>query len=182
MRRSLRLTVPLLLLAAVTAPPARATTMVGRSVEDLARAAESVVRATTLSTRAAWDAGRRNIVTTVRLRAVESLAGGIAPGSEFELQHYGGIADKIEMTVIGAPRFAPGEDVVLFVRRDARGALGTIDLAQGKLEVTRDASGAERLTRRDLEGVEWAKGVGPDRVEDLATLRARVRAALRSGR
>ena len=182
MRRSHRsLIASLLLVAAIAAAPGHATTMLPRSVEDLARASAHVVRATTISTHAAWDAQRR-IVTTVRLRAIESLSGRIAAGTEFEVQHLGGIVDGIEMTVIGAPEFPIGEEVVLFLAPNGRGSLETVSLAQGKLEVIRDAAGRERLTRRDLEAVEWARGEGPERVRDLGTLRTRVSDALRSAR
>lgn len=180
MHRSLRgpFPVALLLLAGLAPPPAGATTMIARSVEDLTLAATSVVRARTLATRSAWDE-RRRIVTTVRLRAEETLAGAIVPGAEFEVRHFGGVVDGIAMDVIGAPAFTAGEEVVLFLAPGPRGTLETVDLAQGKLEVVRDASGRERLTRRDLETVEWLRGPGPERIPDLATLRARVTAARR---
>jgi hypothetical protein len=173
--------VPIALAAALLPAAAGATTMLPRSVEDLARASVSVVRATTLSTHAAWDAQRR-IVTTVRLRALESISGDIAAGKEFEIRSFGGVVDGTEMIVIGSPRFTAGEEVVLFLTRDIRGGLETVDMAQGKLEVTRSAAGIERLTRRDLESVEWARGTGPDRVTTLTALRARITAALHPGR
>ena len=165
-------------LVAFLATEALATTMVPRSVEDLARASQSIVRATTLSSHSTWDASHRVIITTVRLRALEKIAGNIEAAAEFEVEQMGGIADGIEMTVIGAPSFEAGQEVVLFLQPDAQGHLGVVDLAQGKLEVSRDASGRDRVTRRDLAAVEWAGGNGPDRIADLATLRTRVASAL----
>jgi hypothetical protein len=185
MRRPLRRLVPAaLLLMGVLAPATtRATTMVARSVEDLSRASESIVRATTLSTRSAWDAQHRHIVTTVRLRALEKVAGRIEASTEFEVQQSGGIVDGIEEMVIGAPTFAPGEEVVLFLVRDPKkDGLTIAEMAQGKLEVMRDAAGRDHLGQRDLAGVDWVQGTGPNRVSNLATLRARVSAALRLAR
>jgi hypothetical protein len=121
-------------------------------------------------------------VTTVRLRALESIKGDIPAGKEFEIRHFGGTVDGTEMLVIGSPRFNAGDEVVLFLTRDIGGGLETVDMAQGKIEVTRDAAGLEKLTRRDLESVEWAHGAGPDRVTTLAALRARIAAALHPGR
>ena len=145
----------------------------------MTRASESVVRATTVSTRAGWDAQHRHIVTTVHLRTIETLKGRLAPGTEFDVLNVGGIADGIEEQIIGAPEFIAGEEVVLFLQRDTHGNLGTVDLAQGKLEVARDNAGRARLTRRDLQAVEWAMGTGPDRVSDLTILRSRIAAVLR---
>ncbi|MBI1796990.1 MAG: hypothetical protein HYR74_08050 [Candidatus Eisenbacteria bacterium] len=183
MPRSLRPLLPALALALAVLPTAtaHATTMVPRRVEDLARVSESVVRATTVSTHSAWDAQKR-IVTTVRLRALETLAGDIRVGEEFDLQHFGGIVDGTEMTIIGGPHFTPGQEVVVFLIRDAIGRREVADLAQGKLEVIRDAAGRERLTHRDLSGVDWFRGTGPDHVATLDELRARVAGALHGNR
>lgn len=178
MRRSLRHTVPLLLLALATGP-AGATTMIGLNLDALTTRSVSVVRATTIATRSEWDDERR-IVTFVRLRALESLKGTIAAGQEFEVRTLGGRVGELTMSIVGGATYAAGEEVVLFLRRDVRGGLETVDLAQGKFEVGRDAEGRQRLTRNGLAAVDWYQARAPQPIGDLGTLRARVVAAVRS--
>jgi hypothetical protein len=145
----------------------------------MARGSEDVVRATTLSTRSAWDANRR-IVTTVRLRVLERLSGSLAIGSEFEVENFGGVVGETEMILVGWPHFTPGAESVLFLQRQTNGSLGVMGLAQGKFDVLREGS-TETLHRTDLDGVQWVRGT-PGAVTTLQDLRTRVANALRVGR
>jgi hypothetical protein len=134
-----------------------------------------VVRATVLDTRVHRNANRV-ILTTARLRVTESLAGGVAAGREIEIETPGGALDGLVLTVIGAPRFGAGEDVVVFLEEGSGAPWHVTELAQGKFEVRRDAAGRDLLSRDGLEGVELGLGGLPARL-DLSQLRQRVRAA-----
>ena len=171
------------LCAALAAAPAvaRATSMIPLAVEQLAERSQAVVRAQTLSTTSAWD-GHGRIVTHAHVRVLESLAGPHAPGEELDVATYGGTVGGTSMIVIGAPVFAAGEEVVLFLAPQDGLGMGIAELGQGKFEVTRDARGAVRLTRRSLEGVDFVHGATPEPVLDLTLLRLHVARAARLAR
>ena len=168
-RRSIPLLFALLIAGAVDVS---ATTMVASSLEKLLAGSESVVHATTVATRSEWDAHRR-ILTVATVRVLEDWHGSAAPGSEIEIASFGGVKDGIAMKVPGAPRFTPGEEVVLFLGRAPNGALGVVDMAQGKFEITRAEDGGSTLNRRDLAEVEWVGGEA-ESVLSLSSLHERV--------
>jgi hypothetical protein len=153
----IRLTTFILVVSVVmlVAGDSAATTMMRSTIEKLTHSSESVVRVTTLETRVDWDEHRR-IVTTGRFRVLENLHGSLAVGSEVEVATFGGALDGIVFSIAGAPRFAVGQEAVLFLGRYASGApLGVVDLAQGKFEVTRAPDGTTTLRQQDLAGVNW---------------------------
>jgi hypothetical protein len=177
MRVSLpRILVALLLLSTIAVPRAGATTMVPMSLDDLASRSSAIVRATTLSTSVAWNENRV-IVTTAHMRVTESLAGNLAPGQEFDVATLGGTINDMTLLVEDAPHFTAGADAVLFLEAGTAAPYHVTELAQGKFDVHRDATGRERISRDDLEGGAFAlRGLTPAS-SDLPMLRLRVRAA-----
>lgn len=171
----------LLLVAAFGAGAASATTMVPESLENLATLSDAVVHATTLDTHAEWRG--RMIVTVVHVRVSEALLGRVSAGEQLAVIAPGGTVGDRQLIVDGAPRFAPGEDVVVFLSPARRaGEWVVTDLAQGKFEVSRDAGGRERLTRRDMEGIVLSGRTAVPGSVSLVDLRQRVRSALRLAR
>src|SRR5262245_6874442 len=157
----------------------RATSMVPQTLDELVTKSDAVVRVTTLATRTEWR--NRVIVTIASVRVTDALVGSLAPGQEIEVATLGGVKDGLELRVPGAPRFAAGEDDVLFLGAGSLAAWQVTDLAQGKFEVIRDAAGREAVTSRDLEGVELTAGAVTSRLS-LDHLKQRVRSSLRIAR
>lgn len=169
---------PLALLLGATA--AHATTMVPQTLQDLATVSSAVVHATTLDTRAEWRG--RMIVTVAHVRIAESLLGALAPGQVVDVVTPGGIVGDRLLIVDGAPRFTPGEDVVLFLTEGLRSAEWQVtDLAQGKFEVVR-VGGQETLTRSAMEGVALMSRPAFAGRLSWSDLRQQVRSALRIAR
>jgi hypothetical protein len=72
------------------------------------------------------------------------------------IQAPGGVVDGIGMKVMGAPEFRPGERALLFLASEGP-VHKVVGMAAGKLDVTRDADGVER--------VRWARpGTGAAQV------------------
>lgn len=80
------------------------------------RESELVVVGRVLTMRSLRDA-RRSIVTDVEVAVAEAWK-GLPEGERLLVRVPGGRVDGVELVVQGAPRFRPGEAVVLFLDRD----------------------------------------------------------------
>jgi hypothetical protein len=115
----------------VLAAPAESATVLAQSVEELARASDAVLRGTVEHVASRRVGGR--IVTDVAIARAE-LWRGSAP-AHLTIVVPGGEVDGIGQRVEGAPTFAAGEDVVVFVRGAGQGRFHVVGLAQGKYRV-----------------------------------------------
>jgi hypothetical protein len=135
------------LVALALAAPAAASSMLAYDIPEMTTQADLVVRGTVGRAAGRW-VGKR-IVTEVTVRVDASLKGAAA--SEVTLYVPGGIADGIGMAVSGAPTFAVGEEVVVFLRQKS-GAYDVIGLGQGKYSITKDAAG-KKLATPEVKGL-----------------------------
>ncbi len=101
---------------------------------------------------------RARIETRVTL-AVETVVKGHIVGDTIVLRQPGGRVGGRGVYIHGAPEFAVGEDVLVFLRRTARGTLQVNGLALGAYRIEEGPDGARRALRtvpsvdmRDLEG------------------------------
>jgi len=133
------------LLALLYAPPARATVFVPMSVEDLARSSAAIVIGTVHDLTGIEERGR---VFTLVSVAVEQTLSGELPGSTITLKENGGSVPGRQEVIFGAPRFQPGEHVLLFLTVRPDGSLRTNQLAQGKFSIETDTAGVPRATQR----------------------------------
>jgi len=161
---------------------ARAAVVLPLSVEDLARRADAVVRGVAADTQAVRSADGKQIFTVTTVQVDLALKG--APPLELEVLTPGGTVGHLTQSVAGAPRFVPGEKVILFLRSLGEGRFRVDGMALGKFEVV-SSSGTRTLVRRRAEGLSV---VGPDGVVRPAPVvepvpeedfLERVRAALR---
>ena len=121
-----------LLIAAGLAFPVAASVLVQMDIPALIRHADQgVVHGHVLSTRSAWDPERTMIFTWVRLRVIEDLTGKNATGELLTLRVPGGRVNDVEVTMIGAPRFLTGSEVVVFLSRWSDGPLMVVGYHQG---------------------------------------------------
>jgi hypothetical protein len=81
-----------------------------------------------------------NFVTRVEI-ATESMWKG-SPTNRITVTQPGGTLGTRRVVIAGAPTFAPGEEVVMFLSLNPRGEWLTLDLAQGKFSVDRDGTNA----------------------------------------
>ena len=134
------LTCVLLLSAAV----ARATTIVMPSDEQLIAKSPVIVEGTVVSTTPVDRDGR--IVTETVVRVGRSIKGDVP--ETITVTETGGTLDGRITKLFGAPEFAEGEHVLLFLEASPRGGYRTIDLFVGKFRDERTLDG-RRLWYRD---------------------------------
>jgi Matrixin len=151
----------LVLLLAVFATPARGTTIVPMSLEDLTRDSAAVVIGSVEGLRSGAEPGGA-IRTEVEVR-VERVLKGTLSSSTLYLTEPGGVAAGRREVVFGAPSYSVGERVVVFIRVAADGSLRTNQLVLGKFSIEADESGRPRARRRLGTGtsVVVAPGVEP---------------------
>src|ERR671936_1166195 len=113
--------------------PARAALAVPASVEELARSSQAVVRGRVTGVSSRWSDDQRRIFTYVDI-APSSVWRG-APPARITVVVPGGVVGPIGQRVDGAPGFAKGEEVVVFLSEAEAGTFRVTGLAQGKFRV-----------------------------------------------
>ena len=71
------------------------------------------------------------------LRVDEAIRGSFAAGDVVEIVEPGGTVDGVTLVIPGAPRFAPGEKVLLFLDQREDGRWTSRNFALGKFTFTR---------------------------------------------
>lgn len=176
------------ILSLVVSMPALAATVRGPAdVASLAASADAVVHARVVASESGWGAGGRSsglIFTRVTLQPIEWWKGGARAAVIVRVA--GGTAGELTQTVEGMAAFAPGEEVVVFLRKlgdepDAA-VYGVERLALGKFSVGPSRAGAARAVRD--RGRVACVGCAAGEEDDLPVevLRDRVRRAAGSTR
>jgi len=122
-----------------------ATTLKRMSLPDLSRAAHTIVRARCLANSTRWDAGEIWTFTTFD---VEEIWKGSAP-ARITVRLLGGKTGNLTSTVSGVPRFAPGEELVLFLERTLAQDFSIVSWVQGTFRIGRDRTTDEEIVTQD---------------------------------
>lgn len=86
-----------------------------------------------------------HVITRVSIGLIEIWRGEVS-GARVQVTLAGGILGTTQVIVDGQPEYRPGEEVVLFLKRNDRGELVSVGLAQGKFEVaTEPSTGKKRV-------------------------------------
>jgi hypothetical protein len=141
--------------AFLASPGAGATVMVEVGIEDLALSAQLVVRGTVVrrGTRVVLRGDVAEPETHVWIEVAERIVGD-DDARVVHVREPGGDLPDAEVRVSGSPSYEPGEEVVVFLVRDAgaRGVYRTLHMTQGKFHV-QPRGKAEPLVWRDLSDV-----------------------------
>ncbi len=165
----------------------QATTLEKMSVARMSQAAPAVVRARCVSNATAWDRGEIWTFTTFEVSERWKQAPGAPIPAQITVRLLGGTMGALTSHVSGVPRFAPGEEVVLFLERTARGDFSVVSWAQGTFRIRRDAGSGREVVTQDTAAFGTfhphtrrfeAGGIREMRIESL---RAKVEAATGSG-
>ncbi len=180
-----RLLLPLLALAPLGA---LASVVVSLTMEELTAQAPLVVHGTVHRVESSWDDGRAKIWTWSEVVVRETLKG--PRFTTVLVKQPGGVVGELGQAVAGVARFAPGEEVVLFLEPapDEEKTWIPTSLSASKVSLV-EHLGA-KVARRDLSGLVFARPgqralVRP--VDELETLGraeaflARIRAAVAKG-
>jgi hypothetical protein len=110
----IRRPVPLLILfATLVAAPLRATVIVPADLGELAHDARAIARGRVAAIAGRWTDDRRTIETIVTLEVDRYLKGALGPSIEFRVP--GGDLGRYRSVVVGAPEFAVGDRVIVFL-------------------------------------------------------------------
>jgi len=120
---------------------ARATVLVPADLPELSRDAGLIVRGEIESVESRWTEGRRAIETVVTLRVDATLKGSVNPTVQWIVP--GGTIGRFRRLVIGAPEFAVGEHVIVFLGGRAPGFPYLIGFGQGVFRVLATGTATE---------------------------------------
>jgi hypothetical protein len=136
-------------LATCVAAPLEATTLARLSLDQLARAAETVARVR--CTEAASYVQDGTVWTRTQFTVIEPLKG--VPPAQVTVRLPGGRAGGVLVVVEAAPRFRPGEESVLFLERTSTGEYSVTGWALGTFRVRRNARTGEETVTQDSSGL-----------------------------
>lgn len=160
--RPTRILPPLLLLSLVAfVGTARATVMVEVPLDAMVRDADAIVVATVRRSEArlVLDPRRGAEPHTFTELAVSEWIVGAGAG-RVVVEEIGGDLQGETLHVAGTPRYAPGEEVIVFLERRRGGSLRTLAMSQGKLSIRRGVAGSPDSVRRDLREIAFARWAG----------------------
>jgi hypothetical protein len=118
---------------------ASATVIVPADLGELSRDAYAIAVGRVVATQPQWTPGRRSIETIVTLEADDYLKGSLGPTVEFRV--LGGVLGRYRNIVMGAPRFAVGQRVVVFLGARGPSMPFIVGLSQGVFRIVNRADG-----------------------------------------
>ena len=152
---------------------------------ELNGSAARIVHARCVATEAFMEASSGTIWTRHQFVILDTLKGEVT--AHIVITEPGGIVGGQGQWVAGAPRFAPGDESVLFLSQTVTGKWRVFGWGQGNFRVTRDAVSGETRVKPDLAGAELVVPAGsnsesaivapnePGTAETLDGLKARIR-------
>jgi hypothetical protein len=132
------------LLALVCGVPLAATIVVPADLAELTQSSLAVARGQVVSVEGRWTDDRRSIETVVTLATESYLKGGLGNTVQFRVP--GGSLGRFRKIVVGAPTFAVGERVIVFLGTVGPSVPHVLGLNQGVFRVARDSGGAWIVT------------------------------------
>ncbi|MGA2609102.1 MAG: hypothetical protein ABSH01_16800 [Terriglobia bacterium] len=118
--------------------PARATTMVSMSMEQLTQASSDIVQARVVNQVSEWNATHTQIVTITTLEVSQTLKGN-AP-STVQIRQLGGTVGNMTVSVPGDVAFRPQGEYVLFLEPADGSNYDVVGMTQGAYHVYEDAT------------------------------------------
>ena len=159
-------------------PVLHATTVRPPQFADLVNGSDYVVRARVKSLAAHTEQrGTRTVVVTqMELDVTEVIAG--TPPQPLVLTMLGGEADGIGMRITGAPKFAVGDEDVLFVQGNGRNFSPFYAFMHGRYPVLKDGAGREYVARSNRVPLSDVAEIATPLVDGpVAALQARAKSA-----
>ncbi len=134
----------LLLPALLFLPGLRATTLARLSLDQLAAGSDAVARVRCASTQSLWEYGTIWTVTTARV--VENVKGNLP--AQIALRLPGGRVGHLTASVEGTPKFQPGDEAFVFLKRTPAGRFTVAGWVEGTFRISRDPrTGSETVTQ-----------------------------------
>ncbi|HYO13861.1 MAG TPA: hypothetical protein VE685_11765 [Thermoanaerobaculia bacterium] len=150
--------VSLVLLLALAAMPAMASTFIKMNQKDLVRDSAAVIQGEVVQVNSFWEP-TGTIIVTEALVKVEDVVFGNAP-SVAVVRTAGGEVDGFYIEAHGFPVFKAGERVLLYLEPERDGYSRVTGYRQGQYQIVRDKAGVEYAvpTYEDAAGLVGADG------------------------
>jgi hypothetical protein len=129
---------------ALLATSPAALVVVPADFNEMVAGSQVVVHGRVVDVRSYDTAGRRTIESLVTVQVVSALKG--EPGSTAYFRIPGGQVGRYRRVMVGAPRFAPGAEVVVFLAGRVPAVPMPFGLTQGVYRVMRDVRGRATVT------------------------------------
>lgn len=129
------------LLPLALALPARASTFLAMSREELVEKAGAIVAGRVVEVNSHWN-GKGTIIVTEAVIEVEDSILGDAP-SHVQVRTFGGQVGDRKIVAHGFPTFQRGEKLLLFLEPDQDGFHKVLGYQQGEFRIRTDPSGRE---------------------------------------
>jgi hypothetical protein len=126
-----------------------AVTYIVPTDRDLVRRADAIVVATAIDSHAQLN--EHGAPVTVATLAIDEVLKGNVSESSIELFEPGGVLAEKATMIPGAPRYAPGEQYLVFLRRNSDGDWATFGFGLGKFQFMHDLSGRDLVSRGSAE-------------------------------
>lgn len=120
--------------------PSSATVLLPADFEEMVAASQVIVHGRVVDVRATRSGSRRTIESLVTISVLDALKG--TAGSHMTFRVPGGQMGRYRRVLVGAPSFAAGEEVVLFLRGRAPAMPTVFGLGQGVYRVAHAAGQA----------------------------------------
>jgi hypothetical protein len=132
----MRLLITTAIITAVITTATGATVLVPADLTELTRDARTIARGRIVGVEARWLAGRRGIETIVTLAAESYLKGPLGPTVQFRVP--GGQLGAYRNVVVGAPEFAEGQRVIVFLNATGPRVPWVVGLNQGVFRLVQE--------------------------------------------
>jgi hypothetical protein len=158
---SARLTCLLLLVAfCVMARSASATVLLPADFTTVVAESATIVHGRVVDVSAGLTGPRRTIESLVTVQVIESLKGASTTDATVTFRVPNGQVGRYRRVLIGAPEFARGDEIVVFLHGQAPAIPTLFGLSQGVYRVVRDARAAPVVIPAPVS----ARGIGVERV------------------
>lgn len=162
---------------------AGATVLVPIEFRELVTSARVIVHGRVVDVHPEWVDGRRAVETLVTLDAAEYLKGD--PLGQITFKVPGGELGRYRTVFVGAPEFARGDEVILFLKTNGSSMPFVIGLSQGVFRVVTDARSGRRvvtppmvMARAGVDAEKVVRGDPSRREVPVETFRDTVRQVL----
>jgi hypothetical protein len=126
----------------------QATTLARMSLDQLAHAADAIVRARCTSVSTRWESG--NIWTFDEFERIEPLKGN--PPARFQVRLPGGRIGNISTRIEEVPKFLPGDDVLIFLESRRDGTYAVTAWSEGTFRIRKGTAASPELVTQDSSG------------------------------
>lgn len=130
-----------------------------KPVSDLAREADVVAVGRVTALKSEWDEGKTRIVTRVTLSVDEYLKAGSERSKSVTIVTLGGEVDEVGEFYTHVPTFRQSEAVVVFLKKDTRGAYNISGGTQGKYSMERNPESGKMMVAGNVEVDEFTRTV-----------------------